>query len=291
MDTRRLLRIVATTTIKSINNMAKKDIISKHVLKRLAADIANILLHLDIDNDSVELLSTEQQRIELRHADLVARVKQRNTQKSFILHVEIQNNNDKQMPLRMLRYFTDIQLAYPDERIHQYLVYIGKTVLNMPDYFKAGDFNYRYHILDMHTVDCQLLLAQDTPDALVLAILCDFKERPVQDVVNYIVKRLQQLLKDDESGFRNYFEMLETLSENRDLKSNIDEAKNMLSEIDIKKLPSYNWGLQQGLEQGRKQEAIDIAKQMLSFMDDEKIAKITKLPYETIKSLRNSKPH
>ncbi len=267
--------------------MGKKDIISKHVLKHLAADIANILLHLDIDNDSVELLSTEQQRIELRHADLVARVKQRNTQESFILHVEIQNNNDKQMPLRMLRYFTDIQLAYPDERIHQYLVYIGKAVLNMPDCFKAGDFNYRYHILDMHTVDCQLLLAQDTPDALVLAILCDFKERPVQDVVNYIVKRLQQLLKDDESGFRNYFEMLETLSENRSLKSNIDEAKNMLSEIDIKKLPSYNWGL----EQGRKQEAIEIAKQMLSFMDDEKIAKITKLPYETIKSLRNSKPH
>ena len=152
--------------------MGKKDIISKHVLKHLATDIANILLHLDIDNDSVELLSTEQQRIELRHADLVARVKQRNTQESFILHVEIQNNNDKQMPLRMLRYFTDIQLAYPDERIHQYLVYIGKAALNMPDRFKAGDFNYRYHILDMHTVDCQLLLAQDTPDALVLAILC-----------------------------------------------------------------------------------------------------------------------
>ena len=105
----------------------------------------------------------------------------------------------------------------------------------------------------------------------------------------------------------------------------------MLSEIDIKKLPSYNWGLQQGLErgleqglergleqgfergleqglergleqglerglqqgleQGRKQEAVEIAKQMLNFMDDEKIAKITKLPYEAIKSLRKSKPH
>ena len=269
--------------------MGKKDIISKHVLKHLAADIANLLLHLDIDNDSVELLSTEQQRIELRHADLVARVKQRSTQASFILHVEIQNSNDKQMPLRMLRYYTDIQLAYPNERIHQYLVYIGKATLNMPDSFKAGDFNYRYHILDMHTVDCQLLLAQDTPDALVLAILCDFKERPVQDVVNYIVKRLQELLQDDESGFRNYFEMLETLSENRHLKPNIDEVKTMLTEIDIKKLPSYNWGLEQGLEQGRKQEALDIARKMLPVMDDMAIVSITGLSLEAIKALRKSK--
>ena len=277
--------------------MGKKDIISKHVLKHLAADIANLLLHLDIDNDSVEILGTEQQRIELRHADLVVRVKQRKTQSPFILHVEIQNSNDKQMPLRMLRYYTDIQLAYPNERIHQYLVYIGDATLNMPSSFNAGDFDYHYHILDMHTVDCQLLLAQDTPDALVLAILCDFKERPVQDVVNYIVRRLQELLKDDERGFRNYFEMLETLSENRHLKPNIDEAKTMLTEIDIKKLPSYNWGLEQGIEQGlergleegRRQEAINIAKKMLSVMDDMAIVSITGLSLETVKSLRKPK--
>ena len=264
--------------------MGKKDIISKHVLKHLAADIANLLLHLDVEHDSVELLSTEQQRIELRHADLVARVKRHSTQASFILHVEIQNNNDKQMPLRMLRYYTDIQLAYPNERIHQYLVYIGDAMLNMPSSFKAGDFNYHYHILDMHTVDCQLLLAQDTPDALVLAILCDFKERPVQDVVNYIVKRLQELLQDDERGFRNYFEMLETLSENRHLQPNIDEAKNMLTEIDIKKLPSYNWGVEQGIEKGTFQ----VAKQLLPLMDDTAIASVTGLSIDTIKSLRNA---
>ena len=266
--------------------MGKKDIISKHVLKHLAADIANILLHLDIDNDSVELLSTEQQRIELRHADLVARVKQRNTQESFILHVEIQNNNDKQMPLRMLRYFTDIQLAYPDERIHQYLVYIGKAALNMPDCFKAGDFNYRYHILDMHTVDCQLLLDQDTPDALVLAILCDFKECPVQDVVNYIVKRLQELLQDDERGFRNYFEMLETLSENRHLQPNIDEAKAMLTELNIEKLPSYNWGVAKGIEKGIEQGVFQVAKKMLPLMDDHSIVLATGLSLEAVQSLR-----
>lgn len=69
--------------------MGKKDIISKRVLKYLAADIANLLLALDIDANSVELLETEQERIELRRADLVVRVRKRQTQQTFILHVEI----------------------------------------------------------------------------------------------------------------------------------------------------------------------------------------------------------
>ncbi len=276
--------------------MGRKDIISKHVLKHLAADIANLLLDLDIEDDSVELLGTEQQRIELRQADLVARVKQRHSEQTFILHIEIQNDNDPQMALRMMRYYTDIQLAYPQEAIRQYLIYIGKPALTMLEEHQAPDFQYRYHILDMHRVDCSLLLAKDTPDALVLAILCDFKERPVQDVVNYIVRRLNELLQNDERGFRNYFEMLETLSDNRYLKSNLDEAKDMLTKIDIKKLPSYRWGVddgrEEGLEKGReegiKEEKRRMAIQLLPLMENQSIASTTGLLLDEVKSLRES---
>jgi len=284
--------------------MGNKDIISKQVLKHLTADIANLLLNLNVAKEPIELLETEQQRIETRHADLVARVQDQQTQQSFILHIEIQNSNDPQMPLRMLRYYTDIQLAYPEEPVHQYLIYIGKATINMPDHYAAGDFNYRYHILDMHTIDCQQLLVQDTPDALVLAILCDFKAKPVQDVVNYIVKRLHELLGDDEKGFRNYFRMLETLSENRHLQPNIYEAKQMLTQIDIKKSPSFRWGLEEGLEIGKARglelgEARGIAigetkgkesivLQLFPIMDDQTIAKISGLSIETIQSLRNA---
>ena len=97
--------------------MGNKDIISKQALRHLAADIANLLLELNIDENSVELLATEQQRIELRQTDLVARVKRRQNGEAFILHVEIQNDNDPRMPLRMMRYYTDIQLAWPEEPI------------------------------------------------------------------------------------------------------------------------------------------------------------------------------
>ncbi|MFZ1232299.1 MAG: hypothetical protein WAQ53_03405 [Thiofilum sp.] len=98
--------------------MAEKDIISKDVLRHLAADIANILLHLDVEHDSVELLQTEQQRIESRRADMVARMRRRTTGERFILHVEIQNANDPTMPIRMLRYLTDIVMLNHSEPVY-----------------------------------------------------------------------------------------------------------------------------------------------------------------------------
>ena len=42
----------------------------------------------------------------------------------------------------------------------------------------------------MRQIDCDALLKQDTPDALVLAILCDFKNLPTKDVAHYLVKRV-----------------------------------------------------------------------------------------------------
>jgi len=109
------------------------------------------------------------------------------------------------------------------------LIYTGKARLTMPDGIDEPGFRYRYRILDMRQIDCEALLQQDTPDALALAILCDFKNRPAKDVVHYIVKRLKTLLKDDESGFRRYINMLEILSENRELQETTKKVEKMLT--------------------------------------------------------------
>ncbi|MFZ1387697.1 MAG: hypothetical protein WBP46_14045 [Thiolinea sp.] len=252
--------------------MAEKDIVSKEVLQHLAADIANILLELDVEHDSVELLQTEQQRVESRRADMVARMRKRQTGEKLILHVEIQNANDNTMPVRMLRYLSDILLQYPDEAVYQYVVYIGKRTLSMPNQLVLPAFSYQYYLLDMHNIDCSLLLAQDTPEALVIAILCDFKERPTQDVVNYIVTRLHELTGDDEQRFRNYYQMLETLAENRDLQSNLAEAKDMLTQVDVTRFSTYRWGLEAGI------------KQMQSLLD-EKDATLQRLQQQGVRQL------
>jgi hypothetical protein len=116
----------------------------------------------------------------------------------------------------------------------------------MADGIQQTGLDYRYQIIDMHTVDCETLLNQGTPEALVFAILCDFKGRPEREVVHYILQRLHQLTAENESRFREYMRMLEVLSTNRALEQLIEEEEKMLSQVEQTRLPSYRIGMQQG---------------------------------------------
>ncbi|MBK8455144.1 MAG: hypothetical protein WAQ53_07140 [Thiofilum sp.] len=228
--------------------LSTKDIASKALLKRMAADMANLLLGLDVDPNSVELLETEKERIEQRRADLVIKARSRPTQEIMILHIEIQNNNQAIIPWRMLRYYHDIRMEH-SEPLQQYLLYIGKERCTMPNSISEPHLSYEYELVDMHTVDCQTLLERNTPEALVLAILCDFKGRPANAVVREIGSRLRLLMVNDDKGFLDYFSMLEILGQNRDLEQQIKETKEMLTQVDVSRLPSYQWGREDTLKE------------------------------------------
>lgn len=278
--------------------MGKKDIISKQVIRQLAADMAKYLLGLDVEVEALELLETESRRIEDRRADLVARVRPSGDETPFVLHIEIQNDNDSDMPWRMLRYRTDIALAHADPPVHQYLIFIGKARLTMPNHLRRPDIDFRYSIRDMHQIDCQSLLAHDSPDALVLAVLCDFGEREPQSVVNQIFLRLKQLVGDDHKRLREYIDMIEVLSENRNLKPLLKKAEKMLTQVDVTKLPSYELGMEAGMEAGKKagieqgknegslQTKLAVARNLLSRMTDEEIAECAGLAIGTVRQLR-----
>ena len=188
---------------------------------------------------------------------------------------------------------------------------IGKAPLSMPAGLREPDIDYRYTVLDMHQVDCSGLLTQDNPDALVLAMLCDFGERQPQAVVNGIFLRLRELLGDDSRRLREYIDMIEVLSENRDLKSYVKEAESMLTQVNIEQLPSYELGMEKGMETGMEKgmekgmergveqgvekgmtvgfhkAQLRLARNLLDLLSDEVIAERMGLPLETVVRLRN----
>ncbi len=219
----------------------QKDTISKDILKSIVKDISKYFLKIDINE--VEFIESNNQRVESREADIVAKVNS-----EFILHLEIQNNNHPKMEYRMLRYWLDI-IQNTSLPVRQYLIYIGKEKLKMKNNILRDGVNYIYNIIDMKSIDCDILIKQDTPDALVLSILCDFKKKNPKDVVKYIIDRLIYHTKEDKKEFRKYMLMLEELSTNRDLKEIIKEEA-MLREIKWEDLPSYEIGLERGLERG-----------------------------------------
>jgi len=278
--------------------MAHKDIISKHILKRILLDMAIYLFKLDLVD--AELLSTEEQRVEDRRSDLVAKVVSAQGD-TFIMHLEIQNNNDSTMPVRMLRYLTDIKLAYPEYPVHQCLVYIGAAPLNMSNILSSPQLNYHYERIDMREIDYQTLYNSDSPDALVLAILCDFRGNDPGEMVIHILQKLHALTRHDEPRQREYIQMLEILADNRHLNINIQEAYDMLH-IEIERLPSYQKGIEKGIEKGMEKgmekgiekgreegehkKSLEVARTLLSMnFIPEQIAAITQLSLSEIQQL------
>jgi len=183
--------------------MGRKDLISKDILKELLKDIAKYFLNLEINN--ITFLDKELERIEKREADIVA-----NVDDKFILHLEIQNSNDKTMANRMLRYYTDI-LKITNLPIKQYLIYIGKEKPKFELKIDRDLIKYSYNFIDIKDIDCEVLLNQNSPEALVLAILCDFKDKKPKDVIKYIIDRLRDYTDENLNQYRKYIMMLETL--------------------------------------------------------------------------------
>ena len=92
--------------------------------------------------------------------------------------------------------------------------------------------------------------------------------------------------------------MLERLAENRNLLPNIKEAKDMLTQVDVTKFASYQWGredglkegIEQGIEKGKEQgilmERVRLARQLIGLLDDKTIAEKTGLPEAEISKLK-----
>ena len=237
----------------------KKDITTKETIKTITQDISKYILHLNVTD--IKFIDKELQRIEKREADIVAVCKVDGVES--ILHIEIQNSNDNTMPKRMLRYYTDIKHIYDNLPIHQYLIYIGRPKLSMRDNIDELNLNFRYNIIDMHKIDCEEFIRLDTPEALVLSILCDFKGRDELEMLIYITKRLEELTEDSEHRLGKYMLILETLSTNRDLTDKLKEAEEMLRDIKYEELPSYEIGMERGMERGISKGMIETATTMI----------------------------
>jgi predicted transposase YdaD len=221
----------------------------KSLFENLGFSLATLLLGIEVTPGSLILLGTENPRVETRRADLVFRVETAN-EGPLLVHIELQNQNDRDMPVRMMRYASDILSAYPGENLQQYMIYTGTDALKMPDFLALNRGIFRYTQIDMRAIDCRRFLEADSPEALVLAILCDFKGLPADTVVEEILRRLQKKLASDDFRLKNYVFMLEILSKNRKLESLVKEKEKMLTDVRLEELPSFELGFEKGIENG-----------------------------------------
>jgi len=218
-------------------SVGDKDIVSKEIIKEIGRDISMHILGIDIQGE-VTLVDKEWTRVEKRDSDIVFKNGNR------IIHIEIQNSNHSNMELRMLRYYSDILFEYKNCTVSQYLIFIGKDKCYMKSEIVRDEISYKYGIIDMKDVACEDLLYHDHPSAVALSILCDFKEKDKQTVVNTILKRLRELTNGDELEYKNYLKKVSILSTNRDLKDEIKKGMNMLT-VKLEDTPLYQWEMKE----------------------------------------------
>ena len=135
----------------------------------------------------------------------------------------------------------------------------------MPVELHCYRLEYSYHVLDMHDIDCSELLDSNNPDALVLAILCDFGERAAQEVIERILLALRHIYRDDLVNLRDRLLALEVLATNRNLLPILKQSESEMLTVDIESLPSYQIGWEKGeamgINKGKAEgEAIGISK-------------------------------
>ena len=246
------------------------------------------LLNLDIVH-SVELPDDIQHTKE-RKPDLLKKVTDK-TGKTFVLHVEYQVKSDQEMPYRMAEYSIMLQRKYKLQ-VKQYVIFIGSGKANMATSIITEDFNFRYNMISLSSIDYKKFLKSAKPEEKILAILANFEnEEPVT-----AIKNILQAVKDSsESSFaeERYFNQLRVLMQLRNFKNQFDKAMESITtffkeENDPLFYRGEVKGLEKGLEKGREEGREEVISNFLEKLglSDEQVASIANVPLELVQKIR-----
>jgi hypothetical protein len=141
----------------------------------MEAALPGIIEHLlGLDIISSEELPDDIQHTRERRPDLLKKVTD-GAGKNYVRHIEYQATNDKDMAYRMAEYSIMLQWKYRLE-VKQYVVYIGMGKSSMPQSIVTEDFQFKYRVLALSSIDYKIFLNSDKPEEKILAILAKLKK-------------------------------------------------------------------------------------------------------------------
>jgi predicted transposase YdaD len=177
-----------------------------------------------------------------------------------IIHIEIQVQQDKTFPERMLDYFYAIRKKY-GKTPTQIVLFAGKgnpppTKFELKDEFQMQNLSFNFIVLDMKKIDPDVFIKSDKPEEVIVGILAGkFKDKP--EIIKKVKERIVEIVKD-EKEIAKYIDSISFLAGLFDIKI---EVKPMPIEVDIKKTFLYKWGEKEGKQEGLK-EAILLGTQI-----------------------------
>jgi hypothetical protein len=159
----------------------------------------------------------------------------------------------------MLHYYGLIKENY-GKPPHQAVVYVGeKPLRRMQNGIEDQNLKFAYKLIDLNLLDCSPLLESKEPTDWVLAVLCrmDKEERDLRE----LLRRFKNL---PEPKREKYLRLLFHIARLRPKRLNLllKEVKQIPITIEVEKDPLYLEGLEKGVEKTKREDVINLYKEL-----------------------------
>ncbi len=258
--------------------MGKIDITLRDIIQEIPSKFVQLLS----GKNAKKLLDTSLPQVKERRADFLVELED-----GSIFHLELQTQNDKNMPFRMLEYFVLISSKYPNRKIKQMVLYVGEKPLNMKNSIEIENLTFNYELKDIREISCEELFKSNSITDKILAVLCDIREPE-----KYFRELLTELYKLPERERRDYLKKLLNLLTIRsklveEFKLEVKKMPITFDRETIENHPFFKDGLKEGLEKGKleaKREDVIKLHRKLN-MSAKEIAEVLDLPLEFVKNI------
>ena len=220
------------------------------ILKEIFSEAIGVIYYLAIGKKigkKVKVISAEIRLVKTFRPDILVEAD------GEIIQVEIQAQQDKNLPHRMFRYYYAIVEKYKKEPT-QIVLFVGKGN-PPPSEYKTPKLTLKYKVLDMKKIDPDVFIKSEKPAEVILGILAGkFKDKP--QIIRKVKKRIAEIVKN-EREIAKYIDSISFLAGLFDIEIKV---KPMPIQVDIRKTFLYKWGKEEGLKEG-EQRGIEKGKQ------------------------------
>ena len=246
------------------------------IFKRIVKDVFFKMLNTELNSETTEYEDITSQPIELpktldRKADFVFLVTENEVKSVF--HLEIQTEDDKNMPIRMLTYLALLNEVYNRQekgetdkiflRIRQVVLYLGNLERDKKLQSKMicerdfGDTIQKYKIINISQISYEEFLKDK--ETLVFAILGNFNSLDAVSVIDKIVE-LSLKFFENITDRNEFLADLLTLASLRELTAVVKEntkqnPKIMADNIDFTKTILFQEGEEEGIIEGKRKKS------------------------------------
>jgi len=258
-----------------------------------------------MDKELSELFPEVEKNGGSRFVDMLIKTYLKNGSEEWMLvHLEIQDKNDRHFTKRMFQYFYRIYDRY-DVRITALAVFTGNYIPSKANYFNHNflgtKITYEYNSYHIREHTEEQLLAMDNPFALIVlaaqkALLIDkIPEEELGQQRLLIARTMIQSKKYDSEQIHRFLFFLKTFVyiQNPEINFNFDKEVESLTKnssamgiIETIKMITR----EEGIEEGREQEKINFVNNLLlnTDFDISKIAALSGTSIEYVKKTQNS---